>query len=154
MIKMIYFSFGAFTTLVVRGHRRTKLRGHRRQAERERDQYEEKVRKRERREAMGQSQDSSCLCSRQMSTHLITTPGGGGGHRATRNSWHCHVYYLYINPRQQELSSIHWQVVEYCNTVTVRNRVEEKQKTMPMEERGPVTLSKEPLKVCRHLESV
>lgn len=79
---------------------------------------------------------------------------GGGGHRATRNSWHCHVYYLYINPRQQELSSIHWQVVEYCNTVTVRNRVEEKQKTMPMEERGPVTLSKEPLKVCRHLESV
>lgn len=68
---MIYFSFGAFTTLVVRGHRRTKLRGHRRQAERERDQYEEKARKRERRrEAMGQSP------SRQMSTHLITTPGG------------------------------------------------------------------------------
>lgn len=152
MIKMIYFSFGAFTTLVVRGHRRTKLRGHRRQAERERDQYEEKARKRERRrEAMGQSQDSSCLCSRQMSTHLITTPGGS---RATHNSLQCHVYYLYIHPRQQELSSIHWQVVEYCNTVTVRNRKEEKQKTMPVEERGPVTLGKGPPKVRRHLESV
>lgn len=46
MIKMIYFSFGAFTTLVVRGHRRTKLRGHRRQAERERDQYEEREKER------------------------------------------------------------------------------------------------------------
>lgn len=152
MIKMIYFSFGAFTTLVVRGHRRTKLRGHRRQAERQRPVRRESEEEREK--ERGDGAEPRFILPLQPPDEHPPDHHSWGGHRATRNSWHCHVYYLYMNPRQQELSSIHWQVVEYCNTVTVRNRVEEKQKTMPMEERGPVTLSKEPLKVCRHLESV
>lgn len=106
---MIYFSFGAFTTLVVRGHRRTKLRGHRRQAERERDQYEEKARKRERRrEAMGQSQDSSCLCSRQMSTHLITTPGGVTEQLVTAGTATFITYTLILGNRNYYPSTDRW----------------------------------------------
>lgn len=42
-------------------------------------------------EAMVQRKVSSCLCRRQMSTHLITT---SGPHWAAHNSWQRHVYCL------------------------------------------------------------
>lgn len=66
---LLYFSSATFTPTPVRGQRHSEFKTPRRWRERRQERRRE-------REAMGQSQVSSCLCSRQMSTHLITTPGG------------------------------------------------------------------------------